>query len=165
MADSEKLTSTQIGSISEHVVAARLMVASNGRLSPFFPAADDSGIDLIMFDKVSGRAAPIQIKNRTRTIKKTPNVVHFEVLKATFETRRDGYVLAVLFEENLANLVERRAWLIPMADFADVARKPSAKFVMRPSWDANSRDKYSAYRCNDLGDVARRLIISMNGPT
>lgn len=40
------------------------MRASNGRLAPFVPLADDNGLDLILFDKSSGKTRAIQIKAR-----------------------------------------------------------------------------------------------------
>ena len=54
-----KLTSTQIGALAENVVANELMIESGGRLSPFQPIADDDGIDLLVYDKVTGNALPI----------------------------------------------------------------------------------------------------------
>ena len=59
-----KLTSTQIGAIGEDIVASGLMIASHGRLSPFQPVADDDGIDLLIYDKKTGKALPIQVKSR-----------------------------------------------------------------------------------------------------
>ena len=50
-----KLTTTQIGAIGEDVVSRGLMIASNGRFSPFKPVADDDGIDLLIYDKKRGR--------------------------------------------------------------------------------------------------------------
>ena len=40
------LTSTQKGAIGEAIVGAQLMLASNGRLSPFRSIADDDGTEL-----------------------------------------------------------------------------------------------------------------------
>ncbi len=43
-----RMTDTQIGTIGEMTVASQLMLASDGRFSPFLPFADDDGIDLIV---------------------------------------------------------------------------------------------------------------------
>ena len=59
------MTQTQIGTIGEVTVAAQLMLASGGRFSPFLPFADDDGIDLIVYDKVTGVSLPVQVKART----------------------------------------------------------------------------------------------------
>ena len=64
----DKLSSTQIGTIAENHVANMLMITSGGRLSAFQPVADDDGIDLLIYDKKSGRALPAQVKSRTVTI-------------------------------------------------------------------------------------------------
>ena len=45
------------------MVASALLIASNGRLSPFAPLADDHGIDLIVLDKVTRRTLAIQVKS------------------------------------------------------------------------------------------------------
>jgi hypothetical protein len=44
------------------------MIESNGRLTPFQPIADDDGL---IYDKVTGKSVPIQIKARTNTLKKS----------------------------------------------------------------------------------------------
>ena len=64
----ENITSTQKGVIAEHIVANELMIETDGRFSPFSPLADDEGIDLLIYDKKTGNALPIQIKSRTRGI-------------------------------------------------------------------------------------------------
>lgn len=55
------LTSSQRGKIAELHVATALMSQSGGRLSPFEPLSDDHGVDLMVVDKVSGNALPIQV--------------------------------------------------------------------------------------------------------
>ena len=39
-----RITPTQIGAIGEQIVAVQLVLASDGRFSPFLPVADDDGI-------------------------------------------------------------------------------------------------------------------------
>ena len=46
------------------------MKASDGRLSPFQPLADDDGLDVLFFDKVTGNSVAIQLKCRTVSIRK-----------------------------------------------------------------------------------------------
>ena len=50
------LTSTQKGTVNEYLVAALIVLASSGRLSPFVPLSDDHGIDLIALDKATQRS-------------------------------------------------------------------------------------------------------------
>lgn len=74
------------------------MLRSEGRLSPFSPVADDDGIDLLIYDKLTGRALPAQVKSRTVALKRRGkedrgNTVHFEVRKATFRGDRHACCL------------------------------------------------------------------------
>ncbi len=101
-----QLSSTQIGALAENLVANELMIESKGRLSAFQPVADDDGIDVLVYDKVTGNACPIQIKARTLTIRKRAskergNTVHFEVRKATFKENRNTILLCVLLDKDL----------------------------------------------------------------
>ncbi|MEQ8282918.1 MAG: hypothetical protein RIC04_14270 [Parvibaculum sp.] len=57
-----RVTSTQIGAIGEAAVASALILGSGGRLAPFRPFADDDGVDLLVFDKVTRKAVPVQVK-------------------------------------------------------------------------------------------------------
>lgn len=50
------------------MIANEIMIESNGRLTPFQPIADDDGL---IYDKVTGKSVPIQIKARTNTLKKS----------------------------------------------------------------------------------------------
>lgn len=156
-----KPTSTQIGAIAENLIANALMVESDGRLSPFSPVADDDGIDILIYDKETGRAIPVQVKSRTVALKKRAtqergNVVHFEVRSATFKSDRYAYLVAALLAED-ASRVER-AWLIPMQQLPSVAAKRTAKYVVRASKSLTSTDRYSAYRCKDAAHLVARVL-------
>jgi len=153
--ESSLLTSTQKGAIAENMVANQLILESDGQLSPFAPVADDDGIDMLVYDKITGKAVPLQIKSRTKTIKKSPKVVHFEVRKATLKQDKRGYVLAVLLSEDIKSV--RRAWLIPMGDIPRLAKETATKYVLRPSKDMASRDKYTGHRCENINAVVQGL--------
>ena len=60
------LSPTQKGRIAEMIVGAAIMHASDGRLAPFVPLADDDGLDLIRFDKLTGVTTPIRFKARRK---------------------------------------------------------------------------------------------------
>jgi len=159
----QSLTSTQIGTIAENLVANELMIESRGRLSAFVPVADDEGIDLLVYDKKTGRDLPIQIKARTGTIKKPRkeekgNIVHFEIREAAVKNEKYAYFLGVLLAEDLRITV--RAWLIPMKDVRKVLNKQKkyGKYIMRASKSLSSRDKFSAYRCENVSEVSQRLL-------
>ncbi len=150
-----EVTATQKGAIGESIVAIQLILKSDGRLSPFEPLADDDGIDLLIYDKQTGYAAPIQVKTRTGTVKRHPNIVHFEVRRATFDSNVDGFVLAVLLDPDGYKVV--RAWLLPMGELPGVAGSNENRFVIRPSMKMGSKDKYSRFRCEGIAGVAERL--------
>jgi len=156
-----KLTSTQIGTLAENLIANELMIESSGRLSPFQPVADDDGIDVLIYDKVSGKAVPIQIKARTNTINKAgkkerSNTVHFEVRKATLNEKRRTLLLCVLLDESLRKT--ERAWLIHLSDLPAIASNRKDKYVIRANRQATSKDKYKQFQCKDIAEVYQRLI-------
>ena len=160
-----EVTETQRGAIAEQIVATRLILASDGRLSPFQPLADDMGIDLLVYDKETGKSIPLQIKSRTKALNRHPNVVHFQVREATFDSKRPGYVLCLFVRYDCGKIDVERAWLIPMADFKNLAahRENSKTYAIRPSKTMESSDKFTSYRCHDLREVTNRIICDLNG--
>jgi len=151
-----RITQTQIGTIGEVTVAAQLMLASDGRFSPFLPFADDDGLDLIIYDKATGVSMPVQVKaRRTATLGKS-DTVQFDVRLKTFSDHADSFLLAILLDATVGEI--RRAWLVPLAELADVARTTRDKLSMTPSAKETSKDRYTPYRCTDMVEVANRLI-------
>jgi hypothetical protein len=158
-----KLTSTQIGAIAENIIANNLMIESGGRLSPFSPLADDGGIDLLIYDKKTGKALPVQVKARTGTInkpgkKEKSNVVHFEIRTVALKNEKYAFFLAVLLDQNLNNI--ERAWFIPIKDIRGVMNKRTkhSKYVMRANKNLSSRDKFSLYQCENMSKVYQRIL-------
>lgn len=149
----EGITTTQIGAIGEHIAASQVMLASQGRLSPFLPMADDDGIDLLIFDKATRSTLPIQIKSRTGMDQSTGRTVQFDVRLKTLST--DGYLLALLFDWQAASV--ERAWLVPMRELESIAVKSKTKLSIRPSVKDTSRDRYIPFRCSGMAEVAERL--------
>lgn len=157
------LTSTQIGTIGENLLVNGVMTASDGRLSPFRPVADDDGIDVLFFDKFTGQSVAIQLKCRTTTLLRTGtdirgNTVHFEVRKSTFSDARRAWLVAALLDQDLTRL--RAAWLIPLADLPSIARGTPTKWVIRPSIAPASNDRYAPFRCLTQADLAARIAIA-----
>jgi len=156
-----KPTSTQIGAIAENLVANALMLESGGRLSPFIAMADDDGIDLLVYDKESGRALPVQVKSRTVTLKKKGsqergNVVHFELRTATYRIERFAAVVLVLLGQE-AYAIER-SWVIPMREFQGLARASATKLVVRPNRGETSSDRFREYRCSAPKQLYERVL-------
>ncbi len=152
---SKSITATQIGTIGEVTVAAQLMLGSDGRFSPFLPFADDDGIDLIVYDKVTGASLPMQVKARTSAKLGKSDTILFDVRRKTFREHADSFLLAILLD--MTGGLIQRAWLIPMSELGSVARVKPDKLSITPSAKEGSRDRYTPYRCADMAEVARRL--------
>ena len=155
------MTSTQVGAIAENLVVSSMMIESDGRLSPFRPVADDDGVDILVYDKKSGRAVPIQVKSRTLALKKRGtqargNVVHFGVRAATFKGSGSARLIAVLLSEDASQI--ERAWLIPMRELPRIASRRASEYVIRASKSEDSKDKFSEYRCLGAADLVSRIV-------
>jgi hypothetical protein len=154
------LTDTQKGTIGETLVAAQLMLISNGRFSPFVPIADDGGIDLIIHDKITHVSLPIQVKARSSVNPGRSGTVQFDVRKKTFSDHAGSFLLAILLD--MTGGLIRRAWLIPMSELGTVSRARTDKLSITPSAKEGSNDRYTPYRCMDMIEVARRLEIYLD---
>jgi hypothetical protein len=130
-------------------------------LSPFLPQADDDGIDLLIYDKESGRALPAQVKSRTVSLKKRGsedrgNVVHFEVRRATYRTERFAAAILVLTAPDGYTI--ECAWVIPMNELPEVAREAATKFVVRASKSSQSRDRFTRFRCHSPAELYQKVL-------
>ena len=151
-------TTTQVGAIGESLTAAGILHGSGGRLSPFKPIADDDGLDLLVFDKLSRKPIPLQIKARRGFDDARAQTVQFDVRLKTFAAQGAGYLLCV----NLNGLAIEALWLIPAADLPRVARTASDKLVMVASTKSTSQDRYTPYRMKTFEDVCAKLIASQS---
>lgn len=155
------LSSTQVGAIGENLLVNAVMKASDGRLSPFQPLADDDGLDVLFFDKLTGNSVAIQLKCRAVTLKKRNsqergNTVHFQVRKATFKEARRAYLVAALMDEDLTHFLA--TWLMPLAVLPEIGGSRTKNWVIRPSKGAGSADRFVAYRCTTADELAQRIV-------
>jgi hypothetical protein len=156
----ENLTSTQKGVIAEHIVADELMIETDGRFSPFSPQADDEGIDLLIYDKKTGKALPVQIKSRTGGIirkGKESNTIHFEIRSVSLKNEKYAYFLAILLSKDIRSI--ERAWFIPIKDISTLLniRKKQSKYIMRANKNLTTKDKFSKYQCENMIEVTKRI--------
>ena len=156
MIDEEKLTTTQRGKIAELHVATALMGQSSGRLSPFEPISDDHGIDLVVLDKVTGRALPIQVKAWFLMPDKKGNTVQFDVRKATHSSDQMGAVICVVLDPETLEI--KVSWVIPIKDISTVGTERPGKFALAPSIQENSNDKYTRYRHHSLAGLEAAVM-------
>lgn len=153
------LTTTQIGAVGESAAATGLVLASNGRLAPFKPFADDDGIDLLIYDKSTKGVIPLQVKSRTKVDNEKAQTVQFDVRKATFAEEGSSHLLAVLLDGADMSC----AWLVPMSEFKDVARESETKYAMVASAKPTSNDRFTPYRYNSTEDLAVAMVSSFSG--
>lgn len=153
------LTSTQKGTVNEYLVAASIMLASAGRLSPFVPLSDDHGIDLIALDKLSQRSVCLQVKSAIASPKR--KTVQFDVQKTTFRPAPDLLLLAILFEP--ATVSVGTSWLIPMAEVPLVSVGQLDKYALTPSTLTTSQDRYRRYRHEGPHSLVGALLRIFDG--
>ena len=157
-ARSNSVSTTQLGAIGEALVATQLILSSQGQLAPFTPFADDDGIDLLVYDKFSKRSQPLQIKSRSKVDDPDAQTVQFDVRISTYSEEGNGHLIAVLMH----GMSIECAWLIPMSELKQVARKAPGKFVVVASAKPSSNDRYSQFRHFDFDDLADALILSLS---
>lgn len=155
------LNSTQKGAIGENLLVNEVMKASGGRLSPFRPIADDDGLDVLFFDKITGNAVAVQLKTRTVSLPKRNsnergNTVHFEVRKSTFNETRRSYLIAAILNEKLTDFI--CTWIIPMSALLEIGRETPSKYVIRPNKSESSQDKFIQFRCTTTEELVERII-------
>lgn len=149
-----KLTSTQIGAVGEAVVAGGLILASAGQLAPFKPFADDDGTDLLLFDKLTNQAVPVQIKSRMKVDDIAAQTVQFDVRLKTFAQERSGFILAVLLD----GMAVQTAWFIPALELVQIAKATPEKLVIVASAKPDSKDRFRRFRHESLASVAQAIL-------
>ena len=154
-----QLTSTQKGKVTEQLVASALLIASNGRLAPFVPLADDHGIDLIVLDKVTRRSIAIQVKSAMTNASR--GTVQFDVRKQTYSMAKGEYLLMVVFEP--ARMALAASWLIPMAVVPTVSTEQAEKYALVPSFKATANDRCRPYRHDDVHALAAAIQKELDG--
>lgn len=153
-----QLTSTQKGKVTEQMVASALLIASEGRLAPFVPLADDHGLDLIVLDKVTRRSVAIQVKSAIANASR--DTVQFDVRKQTFSEAEGEYLLMVVFDP--ARMALAASWLIPMALVPTLSTEQPEKFALVPSLKATSKDRCRQYRHDDAHALVAALLEALS---
>ena len=154
-----QLTSTQKGKVTEQLVASALLIASNGRLAPFVPLADDHGLDLIVLDKVTRRSIAIQVKSAIANAKH--GTIAFDVRKPTFSANKGEYLLLVVFEPERMALAA--SWLIPMDTVPSVSTQKLDKFALVPSIKSTAKDRCRPYRHDNVHALVTAIQKELDG--
>ena len=147
-----KVTSSQIGWITESVVGANLIARTGGRIAPYTPAADDCGIDLLALDKASGRSVALQVKAWTGS-PSSDLTVQFDTRKKTY----NDFSFLVAVYVPLPNLSIEYAWFVPMPVVKELSSERAGKYIVRCSTRPKSRDAFSRFRMDVDGLIAAVL--------
>lgn len=139
------ISSSQKGWITEGLVAMAMILHSGGRLAPYSPAADDHGIDLLVYDKQTARTVALQVKAWTSQPDKA-GTIQFDTRKATFQVWPN--LFSVMVYVPFPSTVIEQVWLIPSEDIPTVAHSYKSKYALTCSIKPESKDKASAYRCS-----------------
>ncbi len=149
------LSSTQKGLITEYAVATALMLASKGQLSVFTPLADDHGIDLIVYDKVSGSMLPVQVKSWNKSPSQR-GTIQFDVQKTTFSKSTPSILIAILFDQKEASI--KMSWLMSMEEVSELSNSRHDKYALVPSVRKETSDRYRPFRYDDLDALVQAVI-------
>lgn len=147
--------------MAEAIVAAGLMLASDGRLSPYRPVADDDGIDLLLVDKTSRNILQLQVKSRTGIDDAKAGTVQFDVQLNTFAEGARGYFLGILLDG--ASI--RKSWLIPLSQLRAAARPAAGKLVVVASTKESSNDRFRKFRHDGFASLAQEILKGSAGRT
>ena len=153
------LSTSQSGKIAEYYLASAIMSGTAGRLSPFLPASDDHGIDLVAMDKLSAACLGIQVKSWRASRGQNRNTVQFDVRKATFLATSRLVLVAMIIEPSEMSF--ELGWLIPMDRVPAIATEQPSKYALSPSRSHDSKDRYANYRHTDVKSLVLALESSL----
>ena len=149
------LSTGQSGKIAEYFLACAVMSTSGGRLSPFLPASDDHGVDLIVMDRETNGCLGVQVKSWRASLGAGRATAQFDVRRATFRpTPRLALAMLVLDPEALTMEV---GWLVPMDRVPSVSVEKADKFVLSPSRSPDSADRYVPFRHRTVASLVGGL--------
>ena len=131
------------------------MSASHGRLSPFLPASDDHGVDLLVMNKAMSGTIGIQVKSWRADRGASRKTVQFDIRKATFfDTSR---VLLAALVLNPAELTLEIGWLVPMSRVPSISVERENKYALAPSRSPTSKDRYAPFRHLDVTSMVEMI--------
>lgn len=148
------LSDSQKGRIIEQLVAATLMLQSNGNLRVSVPIVDDEGVDLVIGNRLNDKTLILQIKSRFNL---NEGRFHAHVRRNTCKADPNRFLLFVFFEKDDAILGET-CWLVRADTFCELLKKQKTKdgrYVFISSF-TSSRDMWKPFRLL-LKDLARTI--------
>jgi hypothetical protein len=110
------LSESQKGKIAETLIAAHLVLGSDGLLNVSTPMVDGEGVDLVINLRDRPRHMLLQVKSRFGLTGKGNYSTN--VRRASFKPGNDLYMLFAFIDKDKTELGEV-VWLIPSLKFAD----------------------------------------------
>lgn len=152
---------SRIGKAAEHLIAAAVVLSTDGELNVSTSLVDDEGVDLVFHRRGGSETLAVQVKTRTTDTKNySRGIVQADVRRATFEARPDLAVLVAMIDKPTARL--EVAWLVPSEQYAEVANVISGTHLrLRASLKAGSADKWSSYRL-DPASLGKRILARLD---
>lgn len=148
------LSDVQKGRIIEYLVAATLMLQSDGTLRISVPLVDDEGVDLVIGNRQNDKTLLLQIKSRF--VLNGKGYYRANVRRATCKPDSNRFLLFVFYDRASATLGEN-CWLVRADDFcrllSDQTNQPAYRFT---SSFTSPRDMWRSYRLS-LKDLANAL--------
>lgn len=148
------LSDNQKGRIIEQLVAATLMLQSDGTLRVSVPIVDDEGVDLVVGNRLNDKTLILQIKSRFNLNK---GRFKANVRRATCKPDANRFLLFVLFEKASATLGES-CWLVPAYEFCSRLSKQNRKdkkYLFISSF-TSPRDMWKPFRLG-IKDLAKNI--------
>jgi hypothetical protein len=142
--------SARKGKAIELLVAATCILASNLKLNVSVNLVDDEGVDLIFHRRDDPTTLAVQVKGRLLTAKTIEKKEAFRtnIKSATFHPRPGLAMLFVAVDARKGTMPF--IWLIPSEEFRAKFAKANTRgrFIFVASTKANTKDRWSQYRCS-----------------
>lgn len=138
------LSESQEGKVVETLVAAHLILGSDGAINVSTPMVDDEGVDLVL--NLSGEAKHLLLQVKSRFTLTGKGAYRSQVRRASFNPRKDLYLLFAYFDKQEGELGDTM-WLVPTIDFSEKTKNQNMdrKYLVFQT-RFNSKDRWESYR-------------------
>jgi hypothetical protein len=138
--------SSRMGKAVEHLVAAKCILSSRGKLNVSTALVDDEGVDLVFHKRDGTATLAIQVKARMSDAATFGRGRFIHDLRVqAFKARRDLFALFVPLNVKSANY--DYVWLIPSLELIEkVKANPRGRYRFNASLASKSKDQWIPYR-------------------
>jgi hypothetical protein len=152
------LSESRKGKVVETLIAAYLILGSDGAVNVSTPLVDDEGVDLVL--NLSGEPKHLLLQVKSRFILTKKHTFRANIRRASFKEREDLYLLFVFYDKEEDGL-GRTMWLVPSREFKDKTKNQSEerRFIVFSS-RFNSNDMWKNYRL-DKTDLPDQIVTAL----